>query len=92
MAVSRCQFPLEVAYAITSNRSQCQSFRYIVLDLRTQPWQHGQPCVVIRRVRGPALVKYMADAEHIRGLADRGESASMVGLVTSLVFPELLRI
>ena len=47
---------------------------------------------MIRRARDPALVKYMADAEHIRGLADRGESASMIGLVTSLVFPELLRI
>ena len=63
--VRRRKFPLEVAYAITSNRSQCQSFRNIVLDLRTQPWQHGQLCVVIRRARDPALVKHMADAEHI---------------------------
>ena len=75
------QLPLEVAYAITSNRPQCQSFRCIVLDLRTQPWQHGQLCVAIRRSRNPALVKYIAEAEHMRHLSNRGGCASVVGLV-----------
>ena len=46
--------------------------------------------MVIRRARDPALVKYMADAEHMRDLATRGESASVVGLVSNVVFPGLL--
>ena len=37
VAVRRRHSPFEVAYTITSKRPQRQSFRYIVLDLRTQP-------------------------------------------------------
>ena len=37
VAVRRRHSPFGVAYTITSNRPQRQSFRYIVLDLRTQP-------------------------------------------------------
>ena len=51
-----------------------------MVDLRTQPVQHGRVCVVIRRARDAALVKYMAGAEHVRDFQGRGESASVVSL------------
>ena len=47
---------------------------------------------MIRRARDPTLVKYMADAEHMRDLAGRGEGASVVASAKNVVFPELLRI
>ena len=63
-----------------------------MLNLRTHTWQHGQLCAMIRRARDPALVKYVADAEHMRDLAGRGEGASVVASAKNVVLPELLRI
>ena len=63
-----------------------------MLNLRTHTWRHGQLCAMIRGARDSALVKYMADAEHMRDLAGRGKSASVVASAKRVVFPKLLRI
>jgi hypothetical protein len=36
------QFPVQLVFAMTINRSQGQSVQHVVVDLRTPPFAHGQ--------------------------------------------------
>jgi hypothetical protein len=38
----RLQFPVKVSIAITMNKSQSQTFRYVGVDFRTVSFSHGQ--------------------------------------------------
>ncbi len=49
----RLQFPVRVAFAITINKSQGQSIKYCVVDLRSPCFSHGQFYVACSRVGSP---------------------------------------
>lgn len=49
--VNRKQFPLRLAYATTFNSCQGLTLSRTVLDLRTDPFAHGQLCTALSRVR-----------------------------------------
>jgi ATP-dependent DNA helicase PIF1 len=38
----RLQFPVKVSLAITINKAQGQTFKYVGVDLRTECFSHGQ--------------------------------------------------
>jgi ATP-dependent DNA helicase PIF1 len=38
----RLQFPVKVSFAITINKAQGQTFKYVGIDLRTECFSHGQ--------------------------------------------------
>ncbi|KAG5522011.1 hypothetical protein RHGRI_034281 [Rhododendron griersonianum] len=40
--MTRCQFPVRLAYAMTINKSQGQSVKFVGVDLRTPVFSHGQ--------------------------------------------------
>lgn len=47
----RHQFPIKLAFAMTINKSQGQTFDYIGIDLSSQCFSHGQLYVALSRVR-----------------------------------------
>ena len=47
----RRQFPVKIAFAMTVNKSQGQTFDKIGIDLRKELFTHGQFYVAISRVR-----------------------------------------
>lgn len=48
---TRCQFPIQPAFAMTINKSQGQSFKYVGLDLQTRSYfSHGQLYIAFFRV------------------------------------------
>ena len=47
--MTRRQFPIRLAYAMTINKSQGQSVKYVGLDLRTPVFSHGQLYVALSR-------------------------------------------
>lgn len=57
----RCQFPICVAFAMTINKSQGQSVKYVGLDLRTSVFTHGQFYVAISRVTSVHRIKAIWD-------------------------------
>ena len=47
--MSRYQFPIKLAYALTINKAQGQSVKYVGIDLRTEVFSHGQLYVAVSR-------------------------------------------
>eukprot|EP00045_Choanoeca_perplexa_P020129 m.3665 g.3665 ORF g.3665 m.3665 type:complete len:2067 (+) comp6362_c0_seq1:74-6274(+) len=60
--VRRTQLPLIQCYAMTINKSQGQTLRRCVLDLRAPVFQHGGLYVALSRVSHPAELKIMLPA------------------------------
>jgi hypothetical protein len=47
------QFPIKVSFAITINKAQGQTFKYVGVDLRTEYFSHGQLYVVFSGTGDP---------------------------------------
>ena len=62
---TRRQFPVRLAFAMTFNKSQGQSVKYVGLDLRRPVFSHGQFYVGISRVTSVANIKVIWE-ERIR--------------------------
>lgn len=60
--LKRRQFPIKVAFAMTINKSQGQTFKKIAIDLRRDVFNHGQIYVALSRVRSwDSLKIYLSD-------------------------------
>ncbi|KAJ3502791.1 hypothetical protein NMY22_g18466 [Coprinellus aureogranulatus] len=59
----RRQFPLQLAFALTINKSQGQTVRHVGLDLRIPVFSHGQLYVALSRVTSPDNVKILLDID-----------------------------
>jgi hypothetical protein len=58
--LTRTQFPLRLAYAISINKSQGQEYDKVVFDIRNQPFQHGHSYVAKSRVTsGQGMALYV---------------------------------
>ncbi|XP_043266625.1 ATP-dependent DNA helicase pif1-like [Venturia canescens] len=57
----RRQFPVKVAFAMTINKSQGQTFDKISVDLRRDVFNHGQLYVAFSRVRSWKLSKFISE-------------------------------
>ncbi|GAB2295895.1 hypothetical protein Dimus_038387 [Dionaea muscipula] len=75
--MSRRQFPIRLAFAITINKSQGQSLKYVGVDLRTPVFTHGQLYVGLSRCTSHLGVSVL--------LPDVGQNST-----TNIVYPEVL--
>ena len=66
VTVSRSQFPLQVAYAVTFNKSQGKTLRRAVIDVRVPVFAHGQLYVAMSRVRSREDLMVLASAPQVR--------------------------
>lgn len=78
--LSRHQFPAKLAFAMTINKSQGQTFEKIGLDLRRQVFAHGQLYVGFSRVRS------------WNGIITRLLPENVDRKVKNVVYKEILRI
>ena len=51
-ALKRCQFPVNLAFALTINKAQGQSVKKVGIDLRIPVFSHGQLYVALSRATG----------------------------------------
>ncbi|KAG0560756.1 hypothetical protein KC19_9G010700 [Ceratodon purpureus] len=75
---SRRQFPLRLAFAMTINKSQGQSVKYVGLDIRVPVFSHGQVYVALSRATSP---------NHISALLPQN---STVSNTVNVLYPEVL--
>jgi ATP-dependent DNA helicase PIF1 len=82
----RCQFPVRLAFAMTINKAQGQTFDRVGLLLPAPVFSHGQLYVAFSRVRDPANIRVKIAKTHEQG------ARSGNGVVTSnIVFTEVFR-
>ncbi|KAG0582693.1 hypothetical protein KC19_3G077700 [Ceratodon purpureus] len=75
---SRRQFPVRLAFAMTINKFQGQSVKYVGLDIRVLVFSHGQLYVALSRATSP---------NHISALLPQN---STVSNIVNVVYPEVL--
>jgi hypothetical protein len=75
--MTRRQFPIRLAYAMTINKSQGQSVKYVGIDLRTPVFSHGQLYVALSRCTS-------GDRTSVLLSSDASNST------TNIVYPEVL--
>jgi len=75
--MTRRQFPIRLSFAMTINKSQGQSVKYVGVDLRTPVFSHGQLYVALSRC---------TSSERINILLPPNEPFS----TTNVVYPEVL--
>ena len=80
--VLRNQFPLQLCYAMTLNKSQGQTLTNVGLDLRDDSFSHGHTYVGFGRVRGRDKVVVLVRDDRIVG---------GTALIRNVVYPQLLR-
>ncbi|KAF7120259.1 hypothetical protein RHSIM_Rhsim13G0061500 [Rhododendron simsii] len=75
--MTRRQFPIRLAYALTINKSQGQSVKFVGVDLRTPVFSHGQLYVVLSRCTSFDLVSVLLPKDELDSTAN-------------IVYPEVL--
>ncbi len=64
--LTRLQFQLHLAYAVTYNKSQSQTLSKVFLDITTSPFSHGQLYVALSQVRDcNNIVMYLTEEQLI---------------------------
>ena len=81
----RRQFPVRLAYALTIDKSQGQTFDRVGIYLERPVFAHGQLYVAISRARGFPHIRVQVIAGEMQGKADR------LTFTENVVYPELLR-
>ena len=76
--LERKQFPLKLCFAMTINKAQGQSVKYVGLDLRSAVFTHGQFYVGVSRVKSVLNIKVITDDKE----GDR--------VTKNIVYPEVL--
>ena len=92
--IRRFQFPFRLAFAMTINKSQGQTFNRVGLLLRTPVFSHGQLYVALSRVRNFDSIRILV-ATHERGRNRQGQLEGLDrdgGVYTkNVVFRDLLQ-
>lgn len=74
---TRSQFPIQLAYIITINKSQGQSVKFVGLDLRTPVFSHGQLYMALSRCTSSDRINILLPPEDTI-------------TTTNIVYPEVL--
>ena len=63
---TRRQFPVRVAFAMTINKSQGQTFGRVGVDLTRDVFSHGQLYVAFSRVRNLSSLRVLLPSRNVR--------------------------
>ena len=90
--MTRVQFPLRLAYAMTVNKSQSQSVDMVLLDLTLDPLSHGPTYVAISRIRLWDNIRVIVTTEKV----DTESPSPALGyrampIIRNVVYPSIIQ-
>jgi hypothetical protein len=83
--LTRTQFPLRLAYALTANRSQGQEFNRVLVDVSSQFFSHGQLYVAMSRVHDANDLAFFTSTAN-----NTNDESTKCICTTNVVYDELL--
>jgi hypothetical protein len=86
--ITRMQFPLRLAYAMTFNKSQSQTLQKVLLDITDPPFSHGQLYVALSRVRDCNMISLYVSNDQLQPSTD--SSTGMMPVVNNIVYQDVL--
>lgn len=88
--ITRTQFPVRLAYAVTYNKAQSQTLHTVLVDTTHPPFAHGHLYVALSRVRcGTNIRLYISKDQLHPGDTSSTETPSGPS-VTNVVYPDVL--
>lgn len=86
--LTRMQFPLRLAYAMTFNKSQSQTLQKVLLDITAPPFSHGQLYVALSRVRDCKMISLYVSKDQLQPSPD--SSTGMMPIIRNIVYQDVL--
>lgn len=87
--LTRIQFPLRLAYAMTINRSQGQSIDFLLLDVTKDAFQHGQAYVAVSRIRKSERLRLLVNEADCFPSSFNG-TETPTPFLRNVIFPKLI--
>jgi len=88
--LTRMQFPLRVAYAMTYNKSQSQTLVKVLLDIKIPPFSHGQLYVTLSRVRdSKKIAMYVRDDQLVQSMDAK---TGYMPTIDNIAYQEVLKL
>ena len=88
--MTRRQFPLKLAYALTVNRCQGQQFDKVLFDIGTAPFAHGQLYVSISRVREGSNFRFYIDSENDNECIYTADDETLYPQTANVVYKKII--
>lgn len=90
MSMTRLQFPIKLAFAVTFHRSQGQSVEHCGILLPKDIWTHGQIYVAFSRCGNPRNIYVWAEQEKEPFQKLKMKLGRMLKVMKNVVYPEVL--
>jgi len=86
----RCQFPLRLAYCMTYNKAQSQTFNKVLLDATGEPFSHGHLYVAMSRIRDFRNIRIFLNPEQLHD--NPYDTIKLMPVIKNIVYPKILEI
>jgi hypothetical protein len=88
--LTRKQFPLRLAYAMTYNKSQSQTLSKVLLDVTSPPFSHGQLYVALSRVRDCQNIVMYLKREQLTEIQIDRHIMGLVPTIENIVYQDVI--
>ena len=86
--LTRMQFPLHLAYAMTFNKSQSQTLQKVLVDITAPPFSHGQLYVALSRVRHSDMIRLYISTDQLEPCTT--SPTGLMPAITNIVYQDVL--
>ena len=87
----RTQFPLRLAYCMTYNKSQSQTYDHVLLDVTGEPFEHGHLYVASSRITKYSNIRCYIHREQLHANSLNPFNHEDMPVVTNIVYSNVLR-